>query len=121
MSELGPDEVAAVLRLTLHTVSDAQRTAAHGGLPGSRGLYAWWVSPGAVPNVGGPAHPREPFELLYVGVAPKGAQSTATLRSRIHGQHLRGNIGSSTFRQSLAALLLEEQGWRVRWSGSRSQ
>ncbi len=38
-----------------------------------------------------------------------------------HGQHLGCNIGSSTFRQSLAALLVEDQGWPTRWSGSRTQ
>jgi hypothetical protein len=121
MSELAPDEVAAVLRERLHAVTDAQRAAAQGGLPEGPGLYAWWVSPGAIPGVAGPVHPREPFELLYVGIAPKDAKSTAMLRSRVRGQHLGGNIGSSTFRQSLAALLLEEQAWLTRWSGSRSQ
>jgi hypothetical protein len=50
-----------------------------------------------------------------------GARPTATLRSRIRSQHLRGNIGSSTFRQSLAALLWRQQGWNTRWSGSRTQ
>jgi hypothetical protein len=121
MSELAPNEVAAVLRQSLHTVTDAHLTAARGGLPDSPGLYAWWVSAGAIPSVAGPVHPRERFELLYVGIAPKDAKSMATLRSRIRGQHLGGNIGSSTFRQSLAALLLEEQAWVTRWSGSRSQ
>src|SRR5689334_13032085 len=116
-----PEELAARLHRTLHTVPAAHRTAAQGGLPESAGLYAWWVSPRAIPGVAGPAHPLQPFELLYVGIAPKDAKSTATLRSRVRGQHLGGNIGSSTFRQSLAALLLEEQAWVTRWSGSRSQ
>lgn len=79
------------------------------------------MPPGALPSIDGPQHPDAPFELLYVGIAPKGAASNATLRSRVRGQHLGGNIGSSTFRQSLAALLIEERGWRTRWSGSRSQ
>jgi GIY-YIG catalytic domain-containing protein len=34
--------------------------------------------------------------------------STQTLRSRVIANHLRGNIGSSTFRFSLAALLRDE-------------
>jgi hypothetical protein len=79
------------------------------------------MSPEAIPGVQGPAHPAEPLQLLYVGIAPKDDQSKATLRSRIRGQHLGGNIGSSTFRQSLAALLFEDQGWNTRWSGSRTQ
>ena len=79
------------------------------------------MSPGAIPSVTGPPHPEAQIELLYVGIAPRGAASPATLRSRVLGQHLGGNIGSSTFRQSLAALLFEAHGWTTTWSGSRSQ
>jgi len=79
------------------------------------------MAPGAIHGVNGPSHPSEPFELLYVGIAPKDGRSRATLRSRIHGQHLGGNIGSRTFRHSLAALLFEAMGWTTRWSGSRAQ
>jgi hypothetical protein len=90
MSDVAAEEVAAVLRQTLHSVADVHRTAAEGGVPERPGLYAWWVSPAAIPGVAGPPHPREPFELLYVGIAPKDATSKATLRSRIRGQHLGG-------------------------------
>ncbi len=118
--EPGVQEVIEGLR-GLRTVAHAHRGPEDGGLPERSGLYAWWMSPGAVPDVKGPEHPAAPFELLYVGIAAKNAESRATLRSRIRGQHLAGNIGSSTFRQSLAALLFQEQRWTTRWSGSRTQ
>jgi len=119
--ELSVASVVGRLRGDLRTVADAHRVPNAGGLPESAGLYAWWMVPGLIPGVTGPSHPAQPFELLYVGIAPKDAQSRATLRSRIRGQHLGGNIGSSTFRQSLAALLFEAMGWTTRWSGSRAQ
>jgi hypothetical protein len=118
---LDPDEVAERLRRPLRAIPEVHREPAAGGLPEQHGVYAWWVSRGGIPGVKGPAHPTEQFELLYVGIAPKDRKSKATLRSRIRGQHLGGNIGSSTFRQSLAALLFEDEGWITRRSGTRSQ
>jgi hypothetical protein len=50
-------------------------------------------------------HPSAVFTLLYVGVAPRDAVSNARLGSRLCGQHLGGNVGSSTFRFGLASLL----------------
>lgn len=51
-------------------------------------------------------HPSEPeLGLFYVGISPRDAASRATVRSRVIGQHLGGNIGSSTFRYVLSALL----------------
>jgi hypothetical protein len=119
--ELSVDSVVGRLRGNLRTVADAHRLPNAGGLPESPGLYAWWMVPGVIHGVTGPSHPAQPFELLYVGIAPKDGQSRATLRSRIRGQHLGGNIGSSTFRQSLAALRFEAMGWTTRWSGTRAQ
>jgi hypothetical protein len=46
--------------------------------------------------------------------------SKATIRSRVVGQHLRGNIGASTFRLSLTALLWEQQAWHPCWKGDRA-
>ena len=61
--------------------------------------------------------------LIYVGQA--GATSSrsrskrsATLGSRIAGNHLRGNISSSTFRKTLAAVLVEPLGLRLVRPGS---
>lgn len=85
-------------------------------LPAAPGLYAWWGRFGAVPGISGPRHPSADLQLLYVGIAPNGAASQATLRSRVGGDHIRGTTGSSTLRRSLAALLSDQQGWRSRWT-----
>jgi hypothetical protein len=41
------------------------------------------------------------------GATSSGGSSTATLKSRIGGNHLNGNVGSSTFRKTLAVILFE--------------
>lgn len=75
------------------------------------GLYAWWADNEGVDVLSEPLGESLPA-LIYAGQA--GATSTlskkeraATLRSRIGGNHLNGNIGSSTFRRTLTAVLLE--------------
>ncbi|MGY5884927.1 GIY-YIG nuclease family protein [Modestobacter lacusdianchii] len=85
-------------------------------LPAALGVHAWWGRFGALPGISGPRHPDAALQLLYVGIAPNGAASRATLRSRVVGDHIRGTTGSSTLRRSLAALLSEQQGWRSRWT-----
>jgi hypothetical protein len=64
--------------------------------------------------VSGAQHAAEPFELLYIGIAPSSARSRARLRSRVIGQHVRGNIAASTFRFGLASLLHQKQSWTPR-------
>jgi len=90
-------------------------------VPDRQGLYAWYCDYRLVPD----AQPRLPdpigWNLLYVGIAPSRSTSKATLRSRVLGQHLGGNVGSSTFRLSLAALLWEGEGWVPERAGSRAQ
>ena len=61
-------------------------------------------------------------ELIYAGQAGastkrSGTERVATLRSRIGGNHLRGNIGSSTFRKTLTAVLFEPLGLRLSGRG----
>jgi hypothetical protein len=85
---------------------------AKGLLPAEPGFYAWWVQPDAIPSVPNTAHPSSPWSLFYVGIAPGRDGSSATLASRIGGQHIGGNTGSSTFRLSLASLLFEDMGWQ---------
>lgn len=75
------------------------------------GLYAWRVGPegGAVLSR---AFDASLPELIYAGQAGAtssraGVERSATLRSRITGNHLRGNIGSSTFRKTLTAALFD--------------
>lgn len=89
----------------------ARRQPEEGGLPTVPGFYAWWVTPGALPTV--PRHPHPAagtdLDLLYVGIAPRSASSQQTVRSRVLHNHLGGTTGSSTFRLSLAALLMDTE------------
>lgn len=105
------DDVTAALRSEPVPLAQVQLE-----LPAAPGLYAWWGRFGALPGISGPRHPDAALQLLYVGIAPNGAASRATLRSRVVGDHIRGTTGSSTLRRSLAALLSEQQGWRSRWT-----
>ena len=111
-------------RLTphMHSVVAALRSVpvsldeARAGMPADPGLYAWWAPFGALPGISGPRHPTAALQLLYVGIAPNGTASKATLHSRVVRDHIRGTTGSSTLRRSLAALLSEREGWRSRWT-----
>jgi hypothetical protein len=56
--------------------------------------------------------------LIYAGQAGATSRRTktesrATLRSRIGGNHLRGNIRSSNFRKTISALLLQPLGLQL--------
>ena len=99
----------------------ARRPAVTGGAPAEPGLYAWWARRGAIPALDATPGVTSDLRLFYVGIAPARDTSPATIRSRVVGQHLGGNIGGSTFRLSLTALLWEEQGWRPCWRGDRAQ
>jgi hypothetical protein len=82
-------------------------------LPARPGFYAWWIQRGAMQGVPLAPHPQDDaLGLLYVGVSPRRHQSKQTIRSRVIANHIRGNIGSSTFRYVLAALLRDELGLR---------
>ena len=76
-------------------------------LPAAPGFYSWWSRRGAlaVPHVPHPLH--DDICLLYVGISPARETSRQTIRSRVIGNHLNGNVGSSTFRFVLAALLID--------------
>lgn len=74
------------------------------------GMYAWWGDDEALRVLGAELGADLPA-LLYVGQAgatkwPSGKRSSATLASRIGGQHIRGNARSSTFRLTISSLLL---------------
>lgn len=75
------------------------------------GLYSWWADDEARQTLGQPLAVVLP-PLIYAGQT--GATSrrarverVATLQSRIGRNHLQGNAGSSTFRKTISALLLE--------------
>jgi GIY-YIG catalytic domain len=105
--------VAGLARVPLWSVQEARSA-----IPSEPGFYAWWVVSGAIPGIPAPSHPSQPFELLYVGIAPRDANSGSSLRSRLCRQHIGGNVASSTFRFGLGALLWEREGWTPRRSQS---
>jgi hypothetical protein len=77
-------------------------------VPALPGFYGWWSRRGAIEGVPHVSHPIDSaLSLLYVGISPARESSRQTVRSRIVGNHLNGNIGSSTFRFVLAALLID--------------
>lgn len=93
------------------TIERASRPEADGGLPEEPGIYAWWTDlPSPLSHVPSSELPFG-WGLLYCGVAPRNANSAATLRSRVLKQHVNGTIGSSTFRRALTAFMWEDFGW----------
>ena len=75
----------------------------------SPGLYSWWADTEAQ-NLFRQVVETPIGKFLYVGQAgatrwPSGRKSTATLKSRIRSNHMRGNLSSSTFRLTISALL----------------
>lgn len=77
---------------------------------GSAGLYSWWADDTGRALLGEPFGVRLPT-LIYAGQAGattkrSGKTRVSTLRSRIGGNHLGGNVSSSTFRKTLSAILV---------------
>jgi hypothetical protein len=73
------------------------------------GLYSWWVDDKGLITLSGPFGVALPA-LIYAGQAGAtsrraGIERVATLRSRIGGNHINGNVSSSTFRKTLSAVL----------------
>jgi hypothetical protein len=62
--------------------------------PAVAGFYAWWSRRGALAGVPHIPHPlQEEVSLLYVGISPAREMSRQTIRSRVIGNHLNGNVG----------------------------
>jgi hypothetical protein len=77
-------------------------------LPAVPGFYCWWSRRGVIAGLPHVPHPiDQELSLLYVGISPARETSRQTVRSRVLGNHLNGNVGSSTFRFVLAALLID--------------
>lgn len=75
------------------------------------GLYAWYVDLSGGHELTAALGHRVGPGLVYAGQAgatssKAGKASSATLASRIGGNHLSGDVDSSTWRRTLAALLL---------------
>lgn len=78
-------------------------------LPKQSGIYAWWMLGTPLSCAPATKHPTERgLGLVYVGIAPNGLGRKSTLRSRVLGNHLNGNIAASTLRRTLASLLIKE-------------
>lgn len=75
------------------------------------GLYAWFVDDAGTEGLSRGLRIRLQPGLVYAGQAGAGT-STATLRTRISGNHRSGTIRGSTFRRTLAALLAGDLGLR---------
>lgn len=109
-----PESLASAASMLVRELSSGD-TIKPVDFPGGRieaqqpGMYAWWgdeTARSVLGDVLGTALPA----LLYVGQAGatsrSGKESGSTLASRIKGNHIRGNVGSSTFRYTLSSLLV---------------
>ena len=115
----GGNELVARLVERLSNPANAEPCAAFPRDPAAAahpGLYGWWCDPDGLGQLQ-EAFVTELHPLIYAGQAgattADGAARSATLRSRIGGNHLNGNIGSSTFRKTLTALLRPSLGLRL--------
>lgn len=106
-----------VLEALVEALTDDGRAVSPHAFPVDRersshpGLYSWWADSDARSVIGHQLGLDVPA-LVYAGQAgatrwPSGKTSTATLASRIRGNHINGNASSSTFRLTLSAVLLE--------------
>lgn len=96
-------------------MATARLPQADGGARDVPGFYAWWLpDASALPMV-----PLGAGGLLYIGIAPRDAESAATIRSRILGDHLGNAIGRSTLRRGLTAFLWEPMAWPPFMKGAK--
>jgi hypothetical protein len=96
--------------------------ALQGGALAAR-VAASVCQPSYVSDGGHPSRHYTPpsWSLLYVGISPSRAGSSRTVAARFAKDHVGGNIGGSTFRQSLAALLMSHLGLEPRTGSDRSR
>jgi hypothetical protein len=111
--------IVAELEKGLVSPEAARRRPAAGGIPNEPGVYAWFCDEDGLLQL--------PFDgaragrgAIYVGIAPSRLGSKQMLRSRVCGNHLRGNISASTFRLSLAAVLWQQEKWALTRRGNRA-
>ena len=74
------------------------------------GLYSWWADPVAQHLFAG-LFCQEGIEVAYhhsgYGLALVYIGQTGSLKSRIRGDHIAGNVKSSTFRETISSILFE--------------
>jgi hypothetical protein len=114
---------SALLDALVDRLTDRANSESAAGFPADRvatehpGLYSWWADDealGVLSTVFGVSMPS----LIYAGQTGATSTrvkkiSTATLHSRICRNHLGGNVGSSTFRKTVSAVLLEPLALRL--------
>ncbi|HHQ47482.1 MAG TPA: hypothetical protein ENK19_01185 [Acidobacteria bacterium] len=113
----------ADLAAFLTDASNAERMSAFPTDPSrmlAPGVYTLWVDEAGREQISRRLKADLP-SLIYLGQAgatrwPSGTPSDATLVSRIRGNHLRGRIRGSTFRYTLASILLDDLTLRVEGS-----
>ena len=104
--------------LAVAHLSDPRTASPASSFPADRdaaahpGLYAWWADETALDALARVLGQRLNGPI-YVGQAgatrwPSGTRSAATVASRIRSQHIGGNASSSTFRLTIASLLVDE-------------
>ena len=84
----------------------------------SPGMYAWWVDEAGAEMLGRGLEAELAPGRIYVGLTgatkwPSGSTVRSTLRQRVGRNHIRGRIGGSTFRLTLASILRGELALRV--------
>lgn len=83
----------------------------------SPGLYSWWADSKAIDLFAKVVGTVPADHCIYVGqtgaTQPSGKSSQRTLTRRILSDHLRGNVGSSTFRKTISAILFEPLNLRL--------
>ena len=85
--------------------------AGAGGLDGP-GMYPWWTDRAGADDLARGLGAELVPGRIYAGQTgatkwPSGTVGKATLRSRISSQHIRGRIRGSTFRLTLASILVQ--------------
>jgi hypothetical protein len=109
-----PDELTAALE----ALDLRPRRLRAAGWPGElttlteAGLYSWWVDEGGAAALSAGVGVVIPAGRIYAGQTgatrwPSGTIVSSTLSGRIGGNHLAGTIRASTFRRTLAAILIE--------------
>lgn len=89
------------------------------------GLYAWWVDEEGMRELGHQLGSQRLLAPIYAGQTgatawPSGKLTSSTLGQRVRGNHLRGNVRSSTFRRTLASLLASSGDLRESQNGVES-
>lgn len=70
------------------------------------GIYGWWFRRGSLPVPAGPYQSFDDHQLLYVGISPRRAASSGTIRARLR-QHVASDASRSTLRRTLGVLLTD--------------